>query len=309
MPGIDFTNRSSQEELAKRPTPTNENLQRLFSGIDAIKIKEGGVSGEKALTDNVVLEITQQDQVNQLAALLEIDEACTGFYCLCLGTYAIELYAKGQLQSTIGFHHGSSIRYEPWNGDAALAQSDNLLNFLARSGLTQPLEEKIKSDQRYKAQQAEESEWLAIAPKCFASFWAQINGFDSDYFEELQQELNKEIPDKDQRIIALLQTYGKTQNFWTAYPSYEDVPNKILQTYHTTEIVDAYINSDRNYKTRQGLGRFICGFDFRKKRKKNLKHIPDEVLIDVEQYFTTINEERGIYEINRLRKEKNGKNN
>ncbi|HEX6430589.1 MAG TPA: hypothetical protein VF008_23015 [Niastella sp.] len=309
MPGIDFTKGGSWEELAKRPKPTNENLQQLFSGIDRISIKEGGVSGEKALTNNVVLEITQQDQVNQLAALLEIDESCTGFYCLCLGTYAIELYAKGQLQSTIGYHHAVSIRYEHWNGDAALAQSDNLLAFLAQLGLTQPLEEKIKNDQRYKAQQAKESEWLAIAPKCFASFWEQINGFNLDYFEELQQELNKEIPDNEERIIALLQTYGKTQNFWTAYPHYEDVINKILQTYHTTEIVNAYINSDRNYKTRQGLGRYICGVDFRKKRKKYLKHIPDEVLNDVGECFTTIGEERGMYEINRLRKEKNGKNN
>ena len=102
-----------------------------------------------------------------------------------------------------------------------------------------------------------------------------------------------------------MQTFGKTDNFWTAYPIYEELPNDILKTFETKEIIDAYINSDRNYKTRKGLGRFLCSFEFKKTRENQLKFIPTEVIDDLEKCFDNIGEKRGINEIFRLRNEKN----
>lgn len=312
MPGLDLTNRKSPEELGNLPNPTNENLRKIFVGIDRILIKVGGVYAEKAISDIVVLEITLPDQVSQFEALMEINEALTGFYCMCLGSYAIELFANGQLQTTIGLHHGKSIRYDKWNGDAALMQNEGLLSFLAQLGLTKPQEEYIEGQQRAEVSSLAEREWLAIAPKSFAKFQEEIQEINyntEDYLEELIAELNKEIPDKDKRVIALLQTYGKTKNFWTAYPSYEEAPANVLNTFTLSDILDIYVRSDRNYKTRRGLGRYICSFNFRQIRKKYLKDISDDVINDLEKCFIAIGEERGIYEISRLRKEKSKINN
>ena len=312
MPGLDLTNRMSSEERAKLPNPNNENLRKLFIGVDRVSIKADGVYEEKAISDVVVLEITLPDHITQFASLLEINEALTGFYCLCLGSYAIELFVNGQLQATIGFHHGKSIRYDKWNSDVALAENESLLSFLAQLGLTEPQEEYLQDQRKGEASQVAEKAWLAIAPKCFTTFRDQIQGINYDtesYLNELIAELNKEIPDKDQRLIALLQTFGKTENFWTYYPSYECAPANILNTYHPQDIVDAYTRSDRNYKTRRGLGRYICSFDFRKKRKKYLKYISNDVIDDLDKCFIAIGEERGIYEINRLRKDKSKSSN
>lgn len=307
MSGIDLTNRKSPEELGNLPNPTNENLRKIFVGIDRILIKAGGVYKEEAISDIVVLEITLPDQVSQFAALMEINEALTGFYCLCLGSYAIELFANGQLQATIGLHHGRSIRYDKWKGDAALMQNEGLLSFLAQLGLTQLQEEYLEDKQRGETSKLAEREWQDIAPKAFAKFQEEIqeiNHNTQDYLEELITELNKEIPDKDKRVIALLQTYGKTKNFWTAYPSYEEAPANVLNTFTLSDILDIYARSDKNYKTRRGLGRYICSFNFRQIRKKYLKDISDDVINDLEKCFIAIGEERGIYEIGRLRKEK-----
>ncbi len=71
------------------------------------------------------------------------------------------------------------------------------------------------------------------------------------------------------------------------------------------EIIKAYLNSDRNYKTRKGLGRFLCSFEFKKFRKKQLKHIEQEVIDDLEKCFKHLNEERGVEEIARLNRDKN----
>jgi hypothetical protein len=171
---------------------------------------------------------------------------------MCLGTYAIELYSNGKLKATVGFHHGVSIRYDKWNGDAELAQSDKLLAFLSEQGLTKPLQDRLEEKRNMEADRVTERNWLEIAPKCFTKYWAQINSFDQGYFSSLINDFNAELPDKQKQIIILLQTFGKTENFWTAYPSYEELPNNILKTLDIKEIIETYISSDRNYKTRKG---------------------------------------------------------
>jgi hypothetical protein len=305
MPTLDLTNRRKLEELNKLPTPTNEGLAKLFIGIDKVIIKDGGVYEDKAMSDKIVLSISSADDIQKLNDFLNIDEQNTGFYCMCLGTYAIELYSNTQLKATIGFHHGVSIRYHFWNGDAQLAKSDELLNFLAERGLTKPLDDSIEQKRNMEADRIAERKWLDIAPKCFQKYWSQICSIDNDYFTPLLTELNIEIPDRQTQIITLLQTFGMTENFWTAYPIYEEVPNDILNTFDTEEIINAYLNSERNYKTRRGLGRYLCSFEFKKQRKKQLKYITMEVIDDLEKCFNNIGEKRGINEIYSLRNEKN----
>lgn len=305
MPTIDLTNRRPLEERNKLPKPTNEGLLKLFFGVDKVVIKEDGVYEDKAMSDKILLTISQGDKIQKFSELLEIDENNTGFYCMCLGTYAIELYGDNQIKATIGFHHGVSVRYHNWNGDAALAKSDELLNFLAEQGFTDPLDDRIEEKRNMEADRVAERKWLDIAPKCFHKYWTQICSMDTNYFTSLVKDLNIEIPDRQKQIIALLQTFGRTENFWTAYPNYEELPNDILKTFDTEEIIKAYLSSDRNYKTRRGLGRYLCWFEFKKQRKRQLKYITIEVIDDLEKCFDNIGEKRGINEIYSLRNEKN----
>lgn len=305
MPTIDLTNRRTSEEMNKLPTPTNEGLAKLFNGVDKVVIKEDGVTETKALSDKVLLTISQADKIQKLRDFLQIDEENTGFYCMCLGTYAIELYSNAVIKATIGFHHGVSIRYHYWNGDAELAKSDELLNFLSELGLTKPLDDRKEDKRRMEAAQIAERKWLDIAPNCFQKYWIQICSMDNNYFVPLVEDLNLEIPNRQNQIITLLQTFGKTENFWTAYPIYEELPNDILKTFETEEIIKAYLNSDRNYRTRRGLGRYLCSWEFKKIRKKKLKYITIEVIDDLEKCFDNIGEKRGINEIFSLRNEKN----
>jgi hypothetical protein len=306
MPIRDFTG-NNWEEMARRPKPTNERLRNLFAGIDLISIKPGGSSELRTQPNKVLFEIAQPDAIKQFAALIEINEVAIGFHCMCLGTYDVELYTNNQLQATISYHHEYSIRCDLWSTDAALANPEGLVTFLAEQGFKKPLEDLNETKRQKEASYLADQEWLAISPKCFRTFWEKFGSY-GDFPEELIDALNNEIPDKAARIIALLQTFGKTKNFWSGYPSYENVPADILNTYHPMVILKAYTDSDRNYKTRRGLGRYLCSFDFRKIRKKYLNYISEEVIDDLEKCFTSIGEEKGIYEINRLRNEKNKKN-
>ncbi len=122
MATLDLINGKSKEGPERLPKPTNNNLEKLFENVDKVIVKQSGVSNDKAINGNVVLTISRQDSIDRLKSLLEIDENKTGFYCMCLGDHAIELFSGVQLKATIGFHHGVSIRYDKWDGDAELAK-------------------------------------------------------------------------------------------------------------------------------------------------------------------------------------------
>lgn len=305
MPGIDLTG-INWEEMAQRPAPTNTALHNLFTGIDRILIKPGGSSGLYAKPNPVLFEIAGPDVIQQFATLIKINETQTGFHCMCSGTYDFQLYAGDQLRSIINYHHEISIRYDGWNGDAMLATPESLVNFMAEIGFTKPQDDMQESKRKQDARHLAETEWLAIAPKCFTTYWKEFGAM-GELPAGLIEALIKEIPDDTSRIITLLKTFGKTKNFWSGYPSYENIPKEILNTMHPMVILQAYTGSDRNYKTRRGLGRYLCSWDFKQVRKKYLQYISEEVIDDLTKCFTSIGDEVSIHEMKRLRTDKERK--
>jgi hypothetical protein len=302
MTSLDLTNRQNLEGREKLPKPTNDNLEKLFLRINKIVIKNGGVYENKAISDEILLVIDAEKNIKTFRSLLRIDEKNTGFYCMCLGTYAIELISDNLLKSTIGFHHGVSIRYDKWNGDAELLESEALLRFLAELGFTKPLNDRIKEFEEGEKQKIEDNKWLSSAPKSFSKYWEQMKSMQYDFISELQKELKAEIPDKNKLIIEMLQLYGYSQQFWSGYPVYQDVPSDILTAYNFTDILSTYERSDRNYKTRKGLGRFLLNYNNRKNLKKIKKIISHEIIDDIEKCFNWLNDEAGIKKLENLKK-------
>ncbi len=305
MPVIDFTG-INWEEMAKLPKPNNEQLRNLFAGADHIIIKPARLSEFYEDPNPVLFEITQPDVIKQFATLIEIDETQVGFHCMCTGTYDIELYANGQQQAIISYHHEVSIRYNGWSSDAGIANTQGLISFLAQLGFTKPQEDYLETQRRQEEYQQADSEWLAAAPKSFSTYWDEFR-MDGHYPQALVEALDEDIPDKTAQIIALLQLFGQSKNPWSGYPSYEGIPQEILNNYHAKYILEVYAGSDKNDKLKSGLGRYICGYHFRKVRKKHLQYITEEVIDDLEKYYTALNDEKGMHEVNRLRKEKQRK--
>jgi hypothetical protein len=304
MPILDLTGRKSAEELEKLPTPSNANLKLLFQNTDRILIKDGGVHNNQAVGNKIRLIISEDDKIAKFCEFLELNEQTIGFYCMCLGTYAIELHSGNEIPATIGFHHGISIRYDGWNSDVELAKSEELLHFLFDLGFQEPLQERINESKRYEKQKNEDEKWLSNAPKCFAKYWNEMNDFDDDYLSSLLDDFNAEIPERDLQIISLLKIFSVSQNLWTAYPIYEKVPETILTNYSLQEILLAYNNSEKSRRTQIGLGRFLCSFRFRKDRKKQIKLIPQSVIDEIRQVFTATNQKEGLQKIEKLQKEK-----
>jgi hypothetical protein len=156
MTTLEFRLKQVLLKLGLLPRPTNKRLKALFEEVDRVVIKDEGVYEGRAQSDTVLLNITEQDKVKRFAELLEIEEPKMVFNCMCLGSYAIELYDKQKRKATIGFHNEHSIRYDKWYGDAELKHCYQLVLFLNELGLAKPLEDKLDLERRVKAENVSE---------------------------------------------------------------------------------------------------------------------------------------------------------
>ncbi|MBO9631739.1 MAG: hypothetical protein J7578_01380 [Chitinophagaceae bacterium] len=302
---LDLTGRPTLDELRSKPSPNNHSLQALIQHVDRIQIKDGGVYDEESISDIILLNIDQPKDIIRIGAFLEIDESKTGFYCCCTGSYGIELFRNGKLLTTIGLHHGTSIRYAAWNSDAILVKNEELLECLAEMSCNKPLCDWEKVLAATFPERIKEKNWLYNSPRCFSKYTQGFFEGNEEQIVTLMAEFEKEIPSPERRVIALLQSFGNTDNFWNDYPDYEKIPQLILNNYTLEELAGIYSRSDKNYKTRRGLGRYIGLYNFTEKGKKQLNAISAEILDELIKCFKSLNNESGIEILHKLKAQKN----
>lgn len=288
--------------IKRLPLPTNKRLRELFAGTDHILIKEGSVYEGRAQGETTVLSLTDSKDLKKFQELMEIIEPRKPHACMCLGDHAIELYKNGELRSTIGFHHGSSIRYHTWRSDAELAKAEQFMEFLWEKGLPKQPDEQSEYTKEQKASTLQLRKWFDAAPLCFGKY-IEV-GTAVFPLERIEKELDAEMPDRNKRIISLLKSFACSEHAWKAYPSYETLPYLLLDRLNFEEIIGAYLASDRNYHIRKGLGRYACCYESRKKRNGFLSHLSMEVIDELKACFEKLNDEQGKKRVATLRKEK-----
>ncbi len=273
---------------------TNKSLNELFTDIDLIQIKRDGVHEDKALSSDIVLKIDEPSKIQAFKKMMAMIEPSEDFQCMCLGDYAIELHKGNELRSTIGFHHGVSIRFNKWTGDAELKYPDELLELLSELGLQAPLDQKKLDDERANESEEKSYQWLKNSPKSFSNYWNEINDFDESYIPDLKKDLRKEFGNEKQLILALLKSFGTSHNLWTAFPMYETIAQKLLNDYELQVILDAFMESSNDQTTIVGLGRYLFSWDFRKKIQEHKEKLNAELLELLLAAFQEINDSDGI---------------
>lgn len=121
-----------------KPFANNARLRELFLSVDKVLIKKGGVYNDKAIGQQISFAFKRFDDISEFAECLQVEEPNEVRYCMCAGSYAIELYIREKLKATIGLHHGKAIRYVGWKGDAELSDGKGLLEWLAEKGYREP---------------------------------------------------------------------------------------------------------------------------------------------------------------------------
>jgi hypothetical protein len=309
MAFFDFLKRafSNPEEKPSTVDPTlacNENMRKLFAAADKAVVIQHIHEVNTPVKKKPLGAIENPDQKQILCELLGVETPNMAFHQLTFGYFSIDLKAGEDVIATIELIHNGTIRCKSWKSDAELTNSSGLLQFLAEQGFPQPLEDERKRQQQRDSKTQSLLDWKEAAPKCFNRQFDTINRHSNDFVPALKQELDAEIPGKEQQIQRLLTLYGITLNHWSTSTAYEEAPNRILCTLEMQDVINAYLASDRSERLTSGFGRYICSMESKKIRKPYLKLVPQEVITLLQQQFAALGDNRGIREMERLGMEK-----
>lgn len=119
-------------------------FKSAVAGADRVRIRSGGLCHRDIEHEKTLTETKDPAHIASLLASIDIDEAESGFHCMCCGNPSIEFYRGEKLLASLGFHHGVSLRWKrPWPGDAKLTPEGTtaMQRWLADHGVANPDDE------------------------------------------------------------------------------------------------------------------------------------------------------------------------
>ena len=208
-------------------------LQEALKEIDYIKVRTGGTCHTNPDEEETIFEITNKEQIKEFILHLHVSKEKT-YHCQCCGSPSFEFYINGNLQETIGFHHGHSIRWhdQPF-GDGFLSGDsiDFICKALYDNGIKSFHKERLIEKKMEVAAQIKQDLSFSRIP---LELKTELNSIQKYY--ELVPTYIKVIKDKKSRIKTALSFLGAHQGSWFYMSSWDKMTinllnNKINENY------------------------------------------------------------------------------
>ncbi|MFB7374094.1 hypothetical protein ACFC0D_30060 [Streptomyces sp. NPDC056222] len=210
-------------------------------------------------------------------------DSLPGLNCMCLGDVRFELFDRGGRQlAVVVLHHGVTLRWGGWDGDAVLANGHLLLDWLDRHGMPGPLQQFETDRQRADERAAEQLDWLATMPAGLEGTADQIldlsrtGGTASpELLAELTDRLQLTLPDPVERVLALLDWYGSGSGRCSGYPVHEGVPGELLGRVSIADLLAGLADSRAEERHDAGAVRHLVGWKTRPRQKRDVACLPE----------------------------------
>ncbi|HTQ59075.1 MAG TPA: hypothetical protein VMI32_02560 [Candidatus Solibacter sp.] len=201
---------------------------------------------------------------------------------MCDGTPAIYVYERGCELIELTNHHGLSIRCSLWDSDVPITDVEKWLSWFDERQISGPRQEV----EAMRAQQAENEKdwekWIAAMPEGLRAVWSNALGeFGRVNLGPLRSQLERSIPDRGERILALLEWFGSGAGPWSGFPSYETAAENLLLDFSTAQIIAAIQSKGLSLAQTEGAARLFAGWSFGKQRPEELKHLPNALRKDL----------------------------
>lgn len=145
-----------------------ELLRGLCDRADGVRVRSGGTCHRRPGEERVLFELKGPAAAAEFLGKLVVDDARSGFHCMCCGDPTFEILEAGRVVASLGYHHGRSLRAGGiWPGDAllAVASQDYLADLLARHGLDEPRKELQQAREQEKASERLKAQYETILAK------------------------------------------------------------------------------------------------------------------------------------------------
>jgi hypothetical protein len=249
-----------------------DELARLIDRADRLAVKEN-LFGEGA----VLFESSDRNDLDALKAALQVERPGRFMHCMCNGNPVIVLSANGEPIGRITNHHAKLIRCDLWRSDAPLADTEALLRWFDERKIPGPRKEYEEALKEQKQFDEAEARWLEAMPPALKPHWpAAKRSFDPN-LAPLRKALAKQIPDGNERILALFAWYGSGMGPWSGFPSYEDIAANLLFDYPTEELLAALEGKDLTATQLEGIARFFGDVRFPQRRPDERRLLPAEL--------------------------------
>jgi len=262
----------------------NGALDRALRDAVRVRVTEGGVSDDRVLGDHVLLDLTDPAAVRHLRSALAVEQITDG-YCMCLGDLAFEFFdSDDRRAAVVGLHHGSSLRWRGWDGDAVLRDGDRVLRWLEEHSVPGPLEEQQKRQAERAEEQLALEQWKAAAPAAvrdlleLAVTASRTTGLlPPSTYSLVGQRLRQAVPDPVERAAALLIWYGSGTGRCSGFPMHEGLPAPALAETPIAHLVEALRSLPVDPRMDAGAVRHLCGWKSRPHQARDIDRLPPEL--------------------------------
>ncbi|BEP16390.1 hypothetical protein acdb102_47010 [Acidothermaceae bacterium B102] len=241
--------------------------------------RENGGVRDKILSDDPVLTIDTQAQVASLVTLLQVS-AVTDGVCMCAGNASLEfLGADGQRLAVVGLHHGQSLRWSGWSGDAVLSDGARLVAWLAELGYSKPLDEVTRRQLRQAEGPSRQGGWTAAAPDCVRDLLLEMLSANpsssANLVERISGRLAGAFPDPVDQCRVALAWFTAGTGACTGIPMCEDIVGTVVETFAIQTVLAALNAQPTSGAVWAGALRHIAGWKSR--TDTELTHLPTAV--------------------------------
>jgi hypothetical protein len=201
----------------------DEAFRQAVAGATRLRVRSGGTCHRDLSREKTLWELADAAKIRELAALIHIDEAQSGFECMCCGEPSFEFYQGDHLIATLGFHHGRSLRWlGEWPGDGMLTPEtrDKLPKWFAEHG--------FDALQKAREAAAVQREQTAKQKQLFRGFFPEKARKLFDYSpNSLEDEpkqgerIAKAVGDPVETVVAACRALGALDGSWS-YLDFDD---------------------------------------------------------------------------------------
>jgi hypothetical protein len=249
-----------------------EDLARLIDRADKVVVSD--TPREKA---KVLYESADRKDLDALKAALKVTIPDRPLHCMCDGTPAIDLYAKGERIGRLTNHHALLVRCDLWKSDARLADPEPLLRWFEARKVPGPRAEYDEARRLEKAAAADERKWLAAMPPALKSLWPAARRSLFPDLAPFRRALAAAVSDEGERVRALFAWFGSGAGPWSGFPAYESVAENLLLDYKTADLLGAIKGRELPPDEAEGVARLFAGFDFNRGRPDDNRLIPPDL--------------------------------
>ncbi|MFF3089513.1 hypothetical protein ACFVRB_31415 [Streptomyces nojiriensis] len=241
-----------------------------------------GAVGGLGADGEIRVDLSDPAESTRLRTAMTVD-SLPGFHCMCLGDVRFELFDRdGGRLAVVVLHHGATLRWGQWDGDAVLAEGHLLLDWLDGHGMPGPLQQFERDRQRAEEQAAERRDWLAAMPAGLEGTADQILGLSQiggaaspELLAELTERLQLTLPDPVERVLALLDWYGSGSGRCSGYPPHEGVPGELLGRVSISDLLAGLADSRAGERHDAGAVRHLVGRKTRPRQKRDVARLPE----------------------------------